>query len=295
MNIDCGIIKDLLPLYAENLCSPQSARAVEAHVKDCADCARELDALRAPQPDLQPLAALPLKKLSHKLRRSGWRLTGFIVALVLMFTTVGLYHFTARHYVRYEQGLVSVDVEPDGHLRVGTARPAQMEVHMYPTPGSNEVLVYVTLFNVERDGQGVYRLYDLPTPDAQVNAYYAYPNEQAVLLMGKQDPEGDFFTLPRLALNSYVALMVGALIVWAALSLLLRKWPYFRRYAGWLWTVPTAYLQAHLMIKGANGTSWNMGRDFAFIAVAAVFGAIALLLVPHTARSALTDDRTLKS
>ena len=34
----CDVIRDLLPLYADEACSPGSRRAVEAHIKDCPEC-----------------------------------------------------------------------------------------------------------------------------------------------------------------------------------------------------------------------------------------------------------------
>lgn len=37
----CEIIRDLLPLYIEDLCSPESREEVEAHLKQCVDCQRE--------------------------------------------------------------------------------------------------------------------------------------------------------------------------------------------------------------------------------------------------------------
>ena len=35
---NCDLVKDLLPLYAEGLCSEESSRTVAAHLADCAEC-----------------------------------------------------------------------------------------------------------------------------------------------------------------------------------------------------------------------------------------------------------------
>lgn len=45
---DCEIIRDLLPLYADAVCSPASKAAVETHVAQCRDCRALLDAMKAP-------------------------------------------------------------------------------------------------------------------------------------------------------------------------------------------------------------------------------------------------------
>ena len=36
--MNCGIIQDLLPLYHDGVCSPESRTEVEEHLKTCPDC-----------------------------------------------------------------------------------------------------------------------------------------------------------------------------------------------------------------------------------------------------------------
>ena len=42
MNMDCDVIRDLLPLYTDDACSEKSREKVEAHLKECADCSTML-------------------------------------------------------------------------------------------------------------------------------------------------------------------------------------------------------------------------------------------------------------
>ena len=44
--ITCSIIKDLLPSYVDGICSEDSKKIVEQHLRTCADCAALVDALR---------------------------------------------------------------------------------------------------------------------------------------------------------------------------------------------------------------------------------------------------------
>ena len=39
----CDIVKDLLPLYIENLCSSASREAVEEHLEHCETCREEYE------------------------------------------------------------------------------------------------------------------------------------------------------------------------------------------------------------------------------------------------------------
>lgn len=45
MNISCEIIKDLLPLYHDGVCSKESIAAVEEHLSHCESCKAELKAM----------------------------------------------------------------------------------------------------------------------------------------------------------------------------------------------------------------------------------------------------------
>jgi hypothetical protein len=48
MDISCDIIRDLLPLYHDGVCSADSRALVEEHLKGCAGCRAELDKFGAP-------------------------------------------------------------------------------------------------------------------------------------------------------------------------------------------------------------------------------------------------------
>ncbi len=50
MKIPCDIIKDLLPLYNDGVCSKESINAVEEHLSDCPDCTKELEKLKEDSP-----------------------------------------------------------------------------------------------------------------------------------------------------------------------------------------------------------------------------------------------------
>lgn len=76
---DCGIVKDLLPLVAEELASEESTAFVEAHLKTCADCRAAFDAMQAP---VETEPAAPLKTVRKAVKRRGWLIAGLIACLV---------------------------------------------------------------------------------------------------------------------------------------------------------------------------------------------------------------------
>ena len=46
MKTDCEIIRDLLPLYVDDICSGKSREMVDEHLQECADCGELLKKLR---------------------------------------------------------------------------------------------------------------------------------------------------------------------------------------------------------------------------------------------------------
>ena len=86
MKLECDVIRDLLPLYAEKLASPASSALVEQHLSECPACRAELEQMEKPvpvQPEPQPDA--PLKNIRSSLNRRRLRtmLCSFAAALAL--------------------------------------------------------------------------------------------------------------------------------------------------------------------------------------------------------------------
>lgn len=54
MKYPCDLIKDLLPLYHDGVCSADSAATVEAHLKECASCQAYYQAMCSTEATLAP-------------------------------------------------------------------------------------------------------------------------------------------------------------------------------------------------------------------------------------------------
>lgn len=53
MKIDCDIVKDLLPLYTEQLVSEKSRMAIEEHLEECEQCWKACQEMRTPPPQVR--------------------------------------------------------------------------------------------------------------------------------------------------------------------------------------------------------------------------------------------------
>jgi hypothetical protein len=76
---DCGIVKDLLPLVAEQMASEESTALVMEHIETCADCRAALEAMKAP---VEAEPAVPLKTVRKAVKRRGLLIAGLIACLV---------------------------------------------------------------------------------------------------------------------------------------------------------------------------------------------------------------------
>ncbi len=88
MKHPCELIQDLLPLYEEDLCSPASREAVEAHLAQCPACRRLTRAMPQPEvPDTPAADRAVARGIRHTRRR--WLASLVLVALLLPLAAMG--------------------------------------------------------------------------------------------------------------------------------------------------------------------------------------------------------------
>ena len=87
MKIPCEIIRDLLPLYVDGVCSEESKKAVKEHLPDCAACRAELQLMNGDIQSVQPQAEEeePVKAAAAAWKRGKHKafLKGGVIALVI--------------------------------------------------------------------------------------------------------------------------------------------------------------------------------------------------------------------
>lgn len=95
MKDECGIVRDLLPLYAEGMTGEASARFVESHMAECGECAEELKKIQRNTEQIHQQGAeaiLELKTLKRKLRNRKYR-SIVLTVLCLLLVAGAVYYF----------------------------------------------------------------------------------------------------------------------------------------------------------------------------------------------------------
>ncbi len=113
MKIECSMVRDLLPLYAENMVSEETAALVRAHVQDCPACQAELDALTSGESlaavEVKPTSnhieeGKPFKRVMKRMNRQFYMLA---YSLVIFFVFLG-FAWTGGENLMYNSLLMPI-------------------------------------------------------------------------------------------------------------------------------------------------------------------------------------------
>ena len=112
MTNECNIVQDLLPLYAENMVSPETAQFVQTHLRQCPDCQAELSTLQ----DSSSLAPLEQVTSAHRaedsafrtfMKRMNRRFESLAYLLIICFIFLG-FGWTGGEHLMYNSLLMPV-------------------------------------------------------------------------------------------------------------------------------------------------------------------------------------------
>ncbi|MDE7254361.1 MAG: zf-HC2 domain-containing protein [Acetatifactor sp.] len=87
MKIECGIVRDLLPLYAEQITSEASNKAVEEHLKECEQCSKAYQEMKMPELQIQ-YDKTPAESFHKYIKKRKWRLGAIVAVITTVITTV---------------------------------------------------------------------------------------------------------------------------------------------------------------------------------------------------------------
>lgn len=120
MEKTCDIIKDLLPLYIDGVCSEDSKRAVEEHLKTCESCREELEGYKGEITAADGQEKEVIKRISSRWKRTKTRalLTGILVMAVLVIIGVSalFYSAAARAVTAGEVKVEDLSLLPNSHV-----------------------------------------------------------------------------------------------------------------------------------------------------------------------------------
>ena len=121
MNITCNIIKDLLPLYAEDMVSEDSKALVDDHLCGCDSCTKELAELKkAPRVPVE-VETTSLKRVEDTIRKRKLLTAATAMMTLVAVLVTGTIFLMTPVYPTARQAIEGVELREDGGLAIDYA------------------------------------------------------------------------------------------------------------------------------------------------------------------------------
>lgn len=300
MSNQCNLIKDILPLYVEDMVSTDTQEFVNAHLEQCAECRAELERMRGSEkfvPDIDT-DIVPLKRIKKDLfiRRLQTIFFTAIIACAVVMISFGI--LTSPKFFPYSDDLLNVIDNHSGDIIVTfddrvTGYTCTKEFYEETGLEVYRINAWTTTWDLYLANRGSQNVVIPSNDDSNIQIFFTQNNgSEDVLIYGENDnlPQA-VITLPRQILMPYFILAALALIVLSGLRLLLKNKKAIIVWIDRAILLPISYMAAQLCTKGINFTTYSSQRDFCIIALVAILLYLALL----TGKSLYQEKRADKN
>ena len=294
MKNECSIVCDLLPLYAEDMVSEDTAEFVKEHLGNCPTCRAELEKLRKP---VQPVAAQhvpdidaePLKRLKKALLMEKVQAILCTAAVLLALMLSGLSFLTAPEYFAYSQELVTVTEGANGEATISfSSEITNYKLQRIADPADKQTVYHLEVWTCAWDRMfskpGAQDVTVKPENGHELLIYFTQfinqsSSNSAVCIYGEIEPDsGGWMALPGLSMGYRLAINIVLLVILGVIWLNLRKKEKPRRLVERLILIPIAYMLGHLCVLGFHTLSYSEWRDAQMILAIGILFYCAMLL-----------------
>lgn len=294
MKNECSIVCDLLPLYAEDMVSEDTAEFVKEHLGNCPTCRAELEKLRKP---VQPVAAQhvpdidaePLKRLKKALLMEKVQAILCTAAVLLALMLSGLSFLTAPEYFAYSQELVTVTEGANGEATISfSSEITNYKLQRIADPADKQTVYHLEVWTCAWDRMfskpGAQDVTVKPENGHELLIYFTQfinqsSSNSAVCIYGEIEPDsGGWMALPGLSMGYWLAINIVLLVILGVIWLNLRKKEKSRRLVERLILIPIAYMLGHLCVLGFHTLSYSEWRDAQMILAIGILFYCAMLL-----------------
>lgn len=286
MSKTCNIVKDLIPLYIENMVSDESRIMVERHIKFCPECKNILNEMQSFDEIPADKDSTPLRKIESTLRKKKAQTIILSVLVSLVVFVIAFSFLTAPEFHRYNEGSVSLQDIGDGLVLLQFKNTvAGYDIHSYPAEDGSGYVYHITTWNniwnrMFKTSKAKNTVLN-PNGEAIAAVYYYQADGSADRLKFGTNlyPDGGVVTLPRLFLSYYAfAAFVFAAFCGMVMIVFYRNKKVLQ-FALKIFLLPVSYLIGHFAIKGFSSSSYTATRDFFAILLVTIPLYMALLIV----------------
>ena len=269
-NRECSIVRDILPLYVENVISDDTKQFVDEHLSHCTECKNELELSQTDIPVKKKCSEKDsgievIKKIGLDIKKKRV-FTGILSAVISTIVVIlSFAYLTAPEYLPYAESFDIISVK-DNNGCVTLSFTGEYEIYQ-SEQGVFDISIYNTiwnkLFNIEKKQDITVN----PNGETVNTIYYVSNGGQEDEVIYGRNPinNGGVMTLPRLFLNYYFVTAIIFALVLAMLVVIFRKKEKVKALIVKILFIPISYIVSHIMIKGWNATSYSAVRDFYLI------------------------------
>lgn len=292
MKVTCHVIKDMLPLYVENMLSDDSCMIVEEHLEQCQECKMYLEEMRTFSKLPVDTNTSPFLKIKSTLRKKKMLTAIFSMMFSMIVLVITMAYLTAPEYIPFSEGSVTINEIGNGAVLVEFEDTVSgYDINRYPTDDNTGYVYHITtwnsLWNRVIQKSSAHNTVLNPNGEEVVSVYYYETDgsEDRFMYGRDQHPSGGVVTLPRLFLSYYSLLAKGLVVILGLFMLFVYRNKKLFPIALKLFFLPVSYLLSHLMMKGFTSSSYTATRDFYAILLVTIPLYIAILTAIHLIRA----------
>ena len=275
MNITCNVIKDILPLYAENMVCEDTRKIVDEHISTCLECKNDLELMNQPQKIMVDIDKTPFKRARKKIFIKKVQAVVLAILLVLSLSIAIFAYLTSRQYYPYKNDIITYNIQDNGGILVTFREDVTgSSVNQYITEDGYEcidITSWNTLLDKYNKSQNAKSVLLEPKSN-KINAIYYYTSGENNTLIYSNDYYGKdtVVTLPRLVLNYYFIIAIVIATIGGIILFIIRKQMKSIKIIVRLELLPISYIIGHICIESVSGTVYNAGRDFCLIILVSI-------------------------
>ena len=284
MNNKCNLIKDILPLYVEDMVSTDTRGFVSEHLEHCEKCHAEFERMRKPADFIPDTDIVPLKRIKKDLFIKRLQTIFFTAILACAIVTVVFGILTLPKFFPYSNNLLNVIDSSDGDIIITfddkvTGYSCIKEFNDKTETEVYSINAWTTTWDLYSSNRGKQNMVISSETENKIQIFFtSNDGSEDVLIYGLNDnTQEDVVTLPRQIFLPYFLLAFLAFVILAILRLLLRNKQAIIVWIDRALPFTISYMAAHICTKGLNFATYSSQRDFCIMILVAILFYFAIL------------------
>lgn len=309
MKKECSVVRDLLPLYAEDMVSAETGEFVKEHLDGCTECRTEYEQMKQSQAaeeqqkrennkkeadglaDVAPLVSIQRKLQRQKVKTvlcTGLFLVALFVSAFALLSIPVYFSYEEELFTIKDNGGESITIVFDERV---TDYLLVTDAYNCPEEGMNQdvrcyqISAWYSLWSKWFSKRGEQSVTIQKGADKEFSVYYtSNDGREDVCVYGEPITSGGVITLPRLVLGYYFVLAVVCAAVLLVIWFFVRRKAKGRAVIETILYYPISYCIAHIVIAGHRPSIYAAQRDFLFIVFVSILIYGGMLLARNIYR-----------